>query len=115
MEFRPSNCIAINVKNYEGAISFYRDVLGWELLKYTPAESKFKKGDTLYFVADAEAEPYTTFFEYEVDDISAARKLLEEKGCTVRTEYSRHSIMFTDPHGLHFHVYQKGTPLPDLG
>ncbi len=114
MDFRPSNHIAINVKDYENAISFYRDVLRWELLKYTPVESKFKKGDRFYYIADAANQPYATFFEYEVDDINEARRLLEEKGCSIREEYSPGSIMFTDPYGMHFHVYEKGTSLPEL-
>ena len=114
MEFRPSKHIAINVKDYEQAVSFYRDVLGWELVKYTERESQFKKGDANYFIADDPTRAYAVFFEYEVDDIDAAKAFLESSGCTVREVYGPHSIMFTDPHGTNFHIYQKGTPLPEL-
>ena len=114
MEFRMTKHIALNVRDYEKAIPFYRDVLGWELIKTTDKESHFKKGDTNFYTEKADEKPYAVFFEYEVDDISAVKDKLLSEGCVIRTAYSEKSIMFTDPYGTNFHVYEKGTALPGL-
>jgi catechol 2,3-dioxygenase-like lactoylglutathione lyase family enzyme len=114
MEFRMTNYIAVNVRDYEKSVAFYRDVLGWELVKYTPAESKFKKGDTWFFIAQQDEKAYAVFFEYEVDNLKETKTKLLSEGCTEGQKFAEKSIMFTDPYGMNFHVYEKGTSLPDL-
>jgi hypothetical protein len=39
-----------------------------------------------------------TFFEYKVEDVSAAKELLEKEGCKVTQVYSEKSLMFADPY-----------------
>lgn len=113
MNFRLSKCIAVNVKDYEKAIAFYRDTLGWELVKYTPTESQFNKGELTFFI-EASDKPYDVFFEYEVDNFEEAKAKLLSEGCTIRQEYSTRNMMFTDPYGMNFHVYEKGLDLPGI-
>jgi len=114
MEFRMTKHIAVNVRNYENSIAFYRDTLGWELIKDNGKESHFKKGDTNFYIETADNKAYAVFFEYEVDNIQEAKEKLLSEGCKIRTDYSEKSIMFTDPYGMNFHVYEKGTTLPGI-
>ncbi len=114
MEFRLKKHIAFNVRQYEGAVRFYRDVLGWQLIKEGYNQAHFKKDDTNFYPAENEKEAGVFYFEYEVNNIKEARETLLNAGCSIQTIYSETSMMFTDPFGSNFHVYQKGTILPDL-
>ena len=51
MEFRLSKYVAIDARNYDKAIAFYRDTLGWQVIETSEAETQFKKGDATFFVA----------------------------------------------------------------
>lgn len=108
MQFRMTKHIAVNVRNYQKAISFYRETLGWEMIKEGVNESHFVKGDTNFYIEENEQKPYAAFFEYEVDDIEAAKTKLLLEGCIISRTYSPKSIMFSDAYGMNFHVYQKG-------
>jgi predicted enzyme related to lactoylglutathione lyase len=108
MEFRITKHIAVTVRNYVKAVAFYRDTLGWELVKEGQKETQFKKGDTNFYIEEEEMRPYAVFFEYEVDDIEAAKAKLLSEGCTITREYKPQSIMFSDTFGMNFHVYEKG-------
>lgn len=88
MQFRITKHIAINVRNYEKAISFYRNTLGWELIKKGIAESHFVKGDINFYIEENNEKPYEVFFEYEVDDIEAAKTKLLSEGCVVSQTYT---------------------------
>lgn len=112
--FELSNYIAYQVRNYEKAVEFYKTVMGFELIKYTDAESKFKAGNTYFFVEKKEEGGVAVFFEFVVDDINAAKEKLLSEGCKITSTYSQKSHMFSDPYGMNFHVYERGADLPDL-
>jgi catechol 2,3-dioxygenase-like lactoylglutathione lyase family enzyme len=108
MEFRLMKYIAVDVKDYESSVAFYRDTLGWELVTQGPKESHFRKADTNFFIAEDTNTPYTTYFEYEVDDIEAAKTKLLSERCTMHPSGKPKSYMVKDAYGMHFHVYEKG-------
>lgn len=108
MQFRMTKHIAINVRDYKKAILFYRDTLGWEVIKEGTRETHFVKGDTNFYIEEKGGKPYEVFFEYEVEDIEAAKVKLLSEGCAISQSYSPQSIMFSDAYGTNFHVYQKG-------
>ena len=111
MEFRLSKYIAIDAKDYTKAIAFYRDTLGWQVIEESEHETQFKKGDATFFVANDASSPYTIYFEYEVDDVEAAKEKLLAEGCKVWSSGKPQSYMVKDPYGTHFHIYQKGALL----
>ncbi|MCI0449892.1 MAG: hypothetical protein L0Y79_08930 [Chlorobi bacterium] len=40
--------------------------------------------------------------------MNEARQLLEKEGCKVLTVYNKHSMMFSNPFGMNFHVWEDG-------
>lgn len=108
MQFRMTKHIAINVRDYQKAIPFYRDTLGWEVIKEGVNETHFVKGDTNFYIEETDGKPYEVFFEYEVDDMESVRAKLLSEGCKISQIYSPQSIIFSDAYGMNFHVYQKG-------
>lgn len=109
-----TNYIAFQVENYEEAIAFYRDILEWELIKYTPAESKFKAGNHYFFVEKKEEQPLHTFFELISDNYAADLQKLLDAGCEITQKLSAENAMLKDKFGFRFHLYQRGITLPDL-
>lgn len=105
MEFKFSPYIAIQVKNYDKAVDFYKRILGME-------DSEVKSNET-YLIKDGinfciEDNPGGhTFFEYKVDSVKKARKLLESEGCRVTQVYSEKSVMIADPYGMRFHIWEE--------
>ena len=114
MHFQLSPCIAINIRQYEKAIAFYRDVLGFEVVKYSPRETHFRKGNTQFFIELDEARAGKVFFEFEVENFAEAEKLLREQGCQLISPFSPRNAMFSDAFGMNFHVYEKGLDLPGV-
>lgn len=108
MEFRLSKYVAIDAREYEKAITFYQQTLGWQVIETSETETRFRKGDSTFFVANDANSAYTTYFEYEVDDIEAAKAKLLSEACTVWPSGRPQSYMVKDPFGTHFHIYQKG-------
>jgi len=104
MKFELSPHIAFQVKEYDKALKFYRDVLGMETVKTSEKETHFKCGPTHFYMENS-PEGFT-FFEFKVDDVNAAKELLEKEGCKVTQVYSEKSLMFADPYGMRFHVWQ---------
>jgi len=139
IDFRFSPNVAVQVKDRARAVAFYREVLGFELLKEGAQETKLRKGPLTFFVEAIEDEgaigsastaatgtktsgavstlsppiPGTTFWEFEVADFSAAERALRGAGCRVTQRHAGTSAMYADPYGLRFHVFQTGTELPD--
>lgn len=134
IDFRFSQNVAVQVKDRARAVSFYRDTLGFEVVKEGASESKLRKGPMTFFVesidtaAGASAPspvngsaaatalppmPGTTFWEFETPDFAAAEKVLRGAGCRETQRFAPTSAMFADPFGLRFHVFQTGTDLPD--
>lgn len=115
--------VAVQVVDRPRAVAFYRDVLGFEVVKDGERESKLRHGPMTFFVEQSETAPTTVaaasggagtvFWEFEVDDFDAAHRALVGAGCRETQRYASTSAMYADPFGLRFHVFQTGTQLPD--
>lgn len=105
MKFEFSPHVAFQVKGYEKAITFYRDVLGMEVVTTSPKETHFRTGPMNFYAENSDGG--FTFFEFRVDSVMEAKKLLEENGCRVTHTYSGKSIMFADPYGMRFHIWEE--------
>jgi catechol 2,3-dioxygenase-like lactoylglutathione lyase family enzyme len=106
MKFKYSPHIAINVKDRDKAADFYGRVLGMEYIEEKHGDKVLSVGPLTFYVSDG--QPGQTFFEFKVDNVSEARKLLEEEGCKVTHEYSEKSVMVSDPYGMNFHIWEDG-------
>lgn len=114
MSFQLTNYVAFQVKNYNSAVEFYKQVLGFELVTFTENESKFKCGDRYFFIEKKEDGDLRTYFEFSVPDIVVAKEQLTQAGCKILWQHNEKSFGFSDPYGMCFHVFESGTDLPDL-
>lgn len=105
MKFEFSPHVAVQVKKYDEAVTFYRDVIGMEVVNSTPSESHMKCGSMNFYFENSGNG--LTFFEFKVDSVEAAQKVLEDNDCVVTQTYSAKSKMFADPYGLKFHVWEE--------
>jgi predicted enzyme related to lactoylglutathione lyase len=105
IEFSPY--IAIQVNNNKKAAEFYQNVLGMKFIN--------ENNNNIYlniyginFVLENYAEGKgNVFFEFKTDNIAALKKILIENGCKITQKYSEKSIMFSDPYGMNFHLWQE--------
>jgi catechol 2,3-dioxygenase-like lactoylglutathione lyase family enzyme len=105
MKFEFSPYVAFQVKNYEKAIDFYENVLGWKLIKKDVTETHFQSGIMNFFAE--ESDKGYTFFEFKTDNMNEAKELLEKNGCGITHVYNDKSMMFRDPYGMCFHVFEE--------
>lgn len=105
MKFEFSPYVAFHVKNYDKAIDFYKSVLGWDLVKKDDKETHFRCG-IMNFFAESSDKGYT-FFEFKTDNMNEAKELLEKNGCIVTEVYNDKSMMFKDPYGMCFHIFEE--------
>jgi catechol 2,3-dioxygenase-like lactoylglutathione lyase family enzyme len=105
MKFEFSPYIAVHVKDYKKAAAFYKDILGMEFLEEKGNETYLKKGPINFCIAEA-PNTGSVFFEFKVSSVKEARQLLEREGCKVTQIYSEKSMMFSDPFGMNFHVWE---------
>lgn len=103
--FQLTNNIAVQVRDYNDALEFYENVLGFELVETYENETQFRVGKINLFVED-EPEETNTFFEFAVDNLQRVKLRLQDEGCEIIEEYSDKSIMIEDPYGLYFHIFE---------
>lgn len=103
--FKLSPHIAVNVDSPSIAAQFYKETLGFNILGEKPEEIHTQKDEINFYFETGEKDH--VFFEFEVDDASAAKAVLIEKGCTITKEFALTSFMVQDPFGLRFHVFEK--------
>jgi catechol 2,3-dioxygenase-like lactoylglutathione lyase family enzyme len=104
MKFEFSPYVAFQVKNYDKAIDFYKNVLGWNLVKTDSNETHFQSG-IMNFFAESNDKGFT-FFEFKTDNMKEAKVLLEKNGCVITQVYDDKSMMFKDPYGMCFHIFE---------
>jgi predicted enzyme related to lactoylglutathione lyase len=107
MKFELSPFIAIQVKDHEKAIKFYQKTLGMKF-KYNKDNDTYLEKDGTNFVFENAPKGHSVFFEFKVDNLEEARKLLESEGCIVTRDYSSKNAMFSDPYGMNFHIFEEG-------
>jgi catechol 2,3-dioxygenase-like lactoylglutathione lyase family enzyme len=105
MKFEFSPYVAFQVKDYNKAVDFYEKILGWKLVKKDEKETHFQSG-IMNFFAESSDKGYT-FFEFKTDNIQEAQELLEANGCVITQTYSDKSMMFKDPYGMCFHIFEE--------
>jgi len=109
MIFEFSPYIAVQVKDNDKAIDFYKRVLGMEFIKQEGNDTYMKSGPVNFCFENAPQGAHSNvFFEFKVESINAACKVLESEGCTVIQVFSDKSMMFKDPYGMRFHVLEEG-------
>jgi len=107
MKFEFSPYIAVQVKGNDKAIDFYKRVLGMEFIEAKGNDTYLKSGSVNFCFENApEGAHKAVFFEFKTDDINGARELLEKEGCKVTGVFSEKSVMFSDPYGMRFHLWE---------
>ena len=108
MKFQFSPYIAVQVKEYQKAIKFYKDILGMDFIESKGNDTYLKSGPVNFVFENAPVGAHkAVFFEFKVDDINEAKEILEKEGCRILKEYYEKSIMFSDPYGMNFHVWEE--------
>jgi catechol 2,3-dioxygenase-like lactoylglutathione lyase family enzyme len=105
MKFEFSPHVAFQVKDYDKAVAFYKDVLGMEEVSSSANESHLKCGPMNFYVENSDGG--FTFFEFKVESVAKAAEVLQGNGCRVTHTYNEKSIMFADPYGMRFHIWEE--------
>lgn len=109
MKFEYSPYVAIQVKDNDKAVDFYKRVLGMEFIEASKNDTYLKTGVmTFVFENTPDGAHKNVFFEFKVDSVNEAKTLLESEGCKVLEVCNDKSIMFQDPYGMNFHVWEDG-------
>ncbi len=107
MKFEFSPYIAVQVQDHNRAVDFYKRVLGMDFIDSKGNDTYLNK-DGINFVFENAPSAGAVFFEFRTDNLTEAKKALENEGCRVTQVYNEHSIMFSDPFGMNFHVWEDG-------
>jgi predicted enzyme related to lactoylglutathione lyase len=105
MKFEFSPYIAVQVNNYDKAIDFYKRVMGMEFVEAKGNDTYMKSGP-INFVLENVPEGKSVFFEFKVSSVKEAREMLEKEGCKITKVYNDKSMMFSDPYGMNFHIWE---------
>lgn len=116
-EFSPN--VAIQVKDYDKALNFYENVIGFKVARrYDGSEdicggvrqTEYKFGPMTFWIEDNPnmESGGGTFFEFAVEDVEDAVDRLLQNGCELTQKFSDTSFIFKDPFGMKFHVFRKG-------
>jgi predicted dithiol-disulfide oxidoreductase (DUF899 family)/uncharacterized glyoxalase superfamily protein PhnB len=113
--FRFSRNIALNVKNIDQAVSFYRDTLGFSMAT-APTDHEcggapLRKGGMTFWMDPTKEQEKVgqAFFEFIVTDLESCVQLLKGKGCEIVQSTQGGDFqgrMMSDPFGMKFHLYQ---------
>ena len=113
--FTPSPHLCIEVRDRAKARRFYQEIFGLKESEKAsdcgeePMKALLFGNQHLWLADPKEEQAPRTYFEFEVEKIGPARELLLENGCQITREFKPTSLMFVDPFGFRFHVYEKGT------
>ncbi|MCC6865460.1 MAG: VOC family protein [Ignavibacteria bacterium] len=106
LEFSPY--IAIQVQEHLKAVDFYKRVLGMDLIDERGSDCYMNKNGINFVFENKPEGAGSVFFEFKTDNLAEAKQELINEGCKITTEYNEHSIMFSDPFGMNFHVWEEG-------
>lgn len=104
MKFEFSPHVAFQVKNYDKAVEFYKDVIGMVEVSTSESETHLKCGPINFYVENSDGG--FTFFEFRVESVAKAEELLARNGCRITHTYNDKSKMFADPFGMRFHIWE---------
>ena len=107
MKLRMSPNIAVRHKDYEKAVAFYANVLGFENRSSDPALADFDADPINLFVLEDD-EFSGPVLELFVDDLEAARDHLVANGCKVlRWRGKRQDCYIQDPFGVIYNLWEE--------
>ena len=107
MKFRMSTNVSVRTDQFEEAVRFYSQVIGFDVRK---------RGET---TADLDASPLTLYIDDDqelrgpvmelfVDDLEQAREILVANGCKVlRWKGKGQDCYVQDPYGVRFNIWQE--------
>ncbi len=103
--YRFSRCIALQVPDQEGALGFYRDVMGLEERGRDGGSVELRAGENRLFID--KGPPMGPIMEFLVPDLHAAREELLGAGCeTVLWEGKGGCCYVRDPFGFVFNLFE---------
>ncbi|TVR80982.1 MAG: hypothetical protein EA412_03955 [Chitinophagaceae bacterium] len=106
MHFSPH--IAIQVREYEKAVVFFKDFLKMEIKSYHANETHFKLNNINFYIENNPA--CRTYFEFFTSEMESTIKELEASGCQARetkTPENKKSYLVYTPFGFNFHLWEK--------
>jgi catechol 2,3-dioxygenase-like lactoylglutathione lyase family enzyme len=108
VEFRSSCEIAVEVADLARAESFYRETMGFRLVRRTAEYLEFDTGVLRLFVKPAVTPLVAVVPSFDVADAAAARRRLEAAGCTIeRLDSAGRGFYVRDPFGLVYDVIER--------
>lgn len=99
--------IALDVRNKEAAVEFYRRALGMDLIEESDDETVLESGDISFHLQEAESP--TVHLEFAVDDLDRTIEECTERGCRISETTIPEgdaSFLVEDPFGTHYHLYE---------
>ncbi len=108
MKFEISKHIALQIKDFAQALKHYQEVMGMTLISRTENYAVLQSGEIIFHL-EGDLEGGKTFFDYKVEDLEAAKSLLEAKNCRLFETTSDHgkSYLVHDPFGMSYLIYQE--------
>lgn len=105
MKFEMSNQIALQHPDWKESKTYYEEVMGLDA-KMEKDHLHIQSGEmNLYIMDNRKLRGIVT--EFNVDDVEAARKYLENNGCTVlKWEGKGKDCYMCDPYGLVFNLWE---------
>lgn len=124
LEITGVDFVCVPTRDHDRAVAFYGETLGLERVKRwgdRPA-TEFQAGNLTLAVMDpsafgqSEARPNSAPIAFQVDDVEAARTLLQSKGVTFLIEHMDsgvcHQAIFADPDGNPLILHHRYAPNP---
>lgn len=115
--FKYSLNIALNIKESANAIKFYQNTMGLGLVSLNEGSGcgiEMSAGPLALWLDDCEKgqedQVGKVFFEFETNQLDAAKGKLEKEGVKIGSHTSGNNFkgfMASDPYGMRFHVFQK--------
>ena len=107
MKFQMSPNVAVRTKKFTEAVDFYSNVLGFVDRASDPELADFDANPLNIFVLEDD-EFSGPVMELFVDDLEAAREILEANGCTVlRWRGKGQDCYIQDPFGVIFNIWEQ--------
>jgi catechol 2,3-dioxygenase-like lactoylglutathione lyase family enzyme len=106
MPFKFSKCIAFQTPDYERAIEFYQNVLGFAIVERHDCYVEVEAEQNRLFLA--KSDRVGKVHELIVPDLEAARDELVANGCeVVRWEGKGKNCYIRDPFGFMFNLWEE--------
>ena len=107
MKFKMSHNVSVRTDQYQDAVRFYNQVIGFEVRSQTDTSTDLDASPLTLFVDD-DHELQGPVMELFVDDLEAAREVLIANGCKVlRWKGKGQDCYVQDPFGVRFNIWEE--------